>query len=340
MTATKFCSQSTPLGSLPGYHTLEHGRLRAEVSAHGARLLQLYFDDQPLLLAYPSAALWLEDIYAVNAVCGRVANRIGGATFSLGGRQYALSRNLGEHTLHGGARNFSNQSWATAERGACEAGFEIHSPDGDQGFPGRVHAQVHYALLEGNQMRITLSATTDATTPIDLTHHAYFTLGEPDCRNLRLSLRAQEVLEKHADLPTGKALPLNELNLSFDHNIGQHIERWRQKKRVDAHGFDHYFPLAKSEQCGLPKAQLQPAAVLLGNKLKMTLHTNQPGILLYTAGHLSGEFSPFSGVCLEAQGYPNAVNRPEFPSPLVSPGQRYQREILLTFAEREHAHGA
>ncbi|AFV00444.1 aldose epimerase family protein [Simiduia agarivorans] len=298
---------------------------------HGARLRSMTFNGQPMVLSYSQDAQWLADIYAVNAICGRVANRIANASFEWRGQHYRLSKNLGDHCLHGGERNFSNQAWHLVDWSATHCQFHIVSEDGDQGFPGRVEAWTDYRLEPDNRLHIHLKAKTNKPTPVDLTHHAYLTLGAGDCRELRLDLNADSVLEKRSDIPTGQHIRLDKLKLDRAHNLGQQIERWRQADWSDRHGFDHFFPI-----CGAEGEPIK-AATLLSETVEMTLHTDQPGIFLYTAGHLGGHFAPFSGVCLEAQGYPNAVNEPRFPSPVLMPGEIYQREIILQFSERVHA---
>ena len=301
--------------------------LEVTVVEYGARLASIRFRGREMLLTYPGIEDLAKDPFAFGAVCGRVANRIENAQFSLNGRIYHLSVNDPPHCLHGGQRNFANQHWRQVAADKQSVRLHTHSADGDQGFPGNLHTEVHYQLHEDDVLDIHFSAETDAPTPVDLTSHGYFTLGEADTRDLELSIGSRHFLPKtRANVPSGEIVELRpETTLDQRRSLAEHELRWTQADLKQHAGFDHYFPFHRTPL--MPQASLWAP----NSGVQMQLFTDQPGVQFYDGFGLGGAFRPYAGICLEPHNFPNAINQPGFPSPVLRPGETYQRSMRLVF---------
>jgi aldose 1-epimerase len=309
--------------------------MTVEIINYGARIKSIKFpvDNKPteMILGYGAAADYLIDEFYLGATCGRVCNRIAGGKFEIDGRKYQLPLNDGENCLHGGIANFSKRYWvvdkATQSNGSVM--LSLISPNGDQGFPGTVNLSVTYQLSEDNKLSINYSGNTDLATPINLTNHAYFNLGEKDCQSLYLQMMSSAVLEMNsANIPTGNIIPVDKTDFNFRYPvvIGYRQQNTQDKSLKEKQGYDHCFVLdnAPFEE---PKAVLTS----LKNQISLSVYTDQPTIQLYTGFHLSGEFDSYQGICLEAQNYTDAENNKHFPSNILKPNQVYQRKIIYQF---------
>jgi aldose 1-epimerase len=276
------------------------------------------------------------------ATTGRVANRIAKGTFTLDGKEYKLALNNGPNHLHGGTkRSLDKVIWtAGVIKKADQEGvrFTYTSPDGEEGYPGKLDLEVDYFLSDKNELRIDFSATTDKATPINLTNHSYFNLagaGSASVLDHELQLAAPAYLPTDDTLiPTGKIEPVRGTVFDFANptKIGARID-----KLIDtaAKGYDHCFVLTKREK--LPTAAARLREPELGRIL--TVSTTQPGLQVYTGNFLFGqrgadgkEYKLRSGICLETQDFPNAVNQPAFPSVILRPGARYQQTCIYAFS--------
>lgn len=305
--------------------------LEVTVIEHGARLASIRFRGREMLLGYPDITALARDPYALGAVCGRVANRIENGRFTLNGRDYSLSVNDPPHCLHGGQRNFANQRWQQIAADQHSAQLAFVSADGDQGFPGTLKTQVRYQRIGENTLDIHFTAHTNAPTPVDLTSHSYFTLGQSDTRTLELAINSRHYLPKTAaNIPSGEIVELSE-NTALYHRrtIAEHEARWRTADLKQDRGFDHYFPFHRTPL--LPQATLWAPETCV----EMQLFTDQPGVLFYDGYGLGGTFAPYSGVCLEPHNFPNAINQAGFPDPVLHPGETYQRSIRLVFQDNQ-----
>jgi aldose 1-epimerase len=260
------------------------------------------------------------------AIAGRVANRIAGGRFSLDGKSYSLPVNNGPNHLHGGPQGFGKRFWAL-EATQDTATLRLVSPDGDAGYPGRLDVTVSYRL-RGNRVSIDFLAVADAPTPVNLVQHHYFNLmGSGDVLDHRLQVAATDVTEVDDDLtPTGRLLPLEETPFDF------------RAARVfrDAGGA----PVAIDHNLALNPARGDaPAAVLEApdGSLTLTLWTDQPGLQVYNGAKVAvnapgldgARYGAFAGLCLEDQGFPDAVNHPAFPSVIVRPGSPYRHACSI-----------
>ncbi|MET7679747.1 aldose epimerase family protein [Streptomyces sp. NPDC005423] len=256
----------------------------------------------------------------LGALVGRYANRIGGARFALAGRTYALAPNNAPNSLHGGERGFDKRVWDVEPVGHGVRLTRV-SPDGEEGFPGRLEVSVTYTLDERGALRVAYEAVTDARTVVNLTNHSYFNLaGSHDASGHELRLAASRLTPVDAvQIPTG----------ALEEVAGTRFD-FRTARKVGT-GYDHNFVLDK----GVTPEPVEIAELYDPSSGRvLTVATTEPGIQLYTADHLGEPFAPGAGVALETQHFPDSPNRPEFPSTELRPGQTYRSETVYGFTAR------
>lgn len=264
------------------------------------------------------------------ATVGRVANRIGGARFTLGGGKYSLSQNDGGNCLHGGEYGFDKKFFAARPfEGGVE--FEYASCDGEMGFPGNLTLRVRYEL-DGGALTVRYTAWSDKDTLWAPTCHAYFNLngaGSGDCLGNMLKINAQSYTPIGNGLvPTGKVAPVAGTPFDFTSfaPIGARIGAEDGQLKF-AGGYDHNFVL-----CG------GHAATARGDKsgIVLDVYTDMPGLQLYSGNFLKGRAAcgvlfPRSGFALEPQYFPNAVNTPGFDAPVLRAGEQKTHYIRYIF---------
>ena len=314
--------------------TNESGML-VEIINLGARIKSIKFPvnniPTQMTLGYKTAEEYIDDDSYLGATCGRVCNRIAGGKFELEGRHYQLIQNDGDNCLHGGSDNFSLRFWQIDKETVSDSSVTLSlvSPNGDQGFPGTLTISVSYALSEDNKLSIQYSANTDLTTLINLTNHTYFNLGEKGCESLYLQLFSSTYLESDSsNIPTGNIIDVEGSDYNFKHpaQIGHQQNNTNDKSLKEKQGYDHCFILDDTP-FDKPKAILTSVQ----NQISMSIYTDQPTIQLYTGFYLTGEFTSYQGLCLEAQNYTDAQNHQHFPSNVLKPKQTYQRKIVFGF---------
>ncbi|TYK66226.1 aldose epimerase family protein [Colwellia echini] len=326
--------------------------MSVEIVNYGARIKSILFPVNDvateMTVGHEYADDYLTDEFYLGATCGRVCNRVENGVFELNGVQYKLTQNDGEQCLHGGAVSFSARFWQVVSSSSSTVVLKLESESGDQGFPGKLSLQVTYHLTDNNQLKINYFAITDAATPINLTNHAYFNLGNESGEQLDLKIFASNMLDRKSNgVPSGKVISVQNSDFDFRQltNIGTRHKQAIDLSLQEMACYDHCYILDASEtggsnynggdniennkyeSIGLPKAILQSKS----NHITMSLFTNQPAVQLYTGVALSGKFRPYQGVCLEAQDYSNAVNINHFPSTILQPNDEYQREIIYQF---------
>ena len=320
--------------------TLTNSRgMEAKVLSLGAALRSLVLSDESgrkrdVVLGFDSAEEYFFSGTYFGATVGRFCNRIAGAAFDLDGKHYTLPANDGPNQLHGGPIGFSRQVWLALPVSENEARFRLFSPDGDMGFPGNVSAQVTYRLTE-DSLVIEYEAETDAPTLLNLTNHSYFNL-EGHASGLvgahRLQLFAESYTPADAALiPTGEIRPVEGsiLDLRTEKAVSELITA---PELSATGGLDHNFVLSGSAD--LPAARLtSPDGVL-----SMEVFTDCPGVQVYTAaglGPVSGKdgviYEDHQGICLETQGFPDAVHHANFPSTVLRPGEVWHSRTEYRF---------
>jgi len=305
----------------------------AKVMTYGATLTELHVPDRngqtaDVVLGFNDFAKYEAGHPFFGSTAGRVANRVGKGRFTLDGKEYKLFVNNGPNSLHGGKVGFDKKVWdAQAVNSAAGPGVKLHyiSPDGEEGYPGRLDTTVVYTLTNNNELKIEYTAKTDKPTIVNLTNHSYFNLagdGNGTIRDHVLLLNADKYTVFDAtQIPTGEIKSVKDTPLDFTSAtpIGKRID--------EIGGYDHNFVLnGRTGETKLCAKVREPNSGRV-----MTITTDQPGVQLYTANGLDGSITGKSGkpyekygaFCLETQHYPDSINHPDFPSVVLRPGQTY-----------------
>lgn len=314
---------------------------KVSVMNFGATLLEVEVPDRNGKLAnvnlcFDSLGPYVDGHPYFGSSVGRFCNRIGNAAFTIDGQEYALVVNHGKHQLHGGKKNFSYQVWdgeTFDQDGSIGVRFTLTSPDGDNGFPGTVIAVAQYSWNNDDELTILYSATTDKPTHVNLTNHSYWNLGGAGSGTALdhiATIQADQWLDVDDDLiPTGKLNAVEGTPLDFrtPTPLGDRVDQLPATK-----GYDHCF-VVRGENGKLRKAAMV-ADPDSGRTLE--IETTQPGVQLYTANHLGGGpgnagNGAHDAFCLETQHYPDAPNKPSFPSTLLKPGQTLSETTIHRF---------
>jgi len=277
------------------------------------------------------------------AIVGRVANRIADGSFELDGTTHRLARNSHPHHLHGGEVGFDRALWqahASNRSGLAQLRLEHTSPDGDQGYPGRLDVQATYTLNDDNELRLDYRASTDLTTHINLTNHGYFNLNGPengDVLGHELTLDADRFTPVNTDLiPTGEIRGVADSPMDFrqPEAIGTRVEADDEQIRIGG-GYDHNWVL--NTRGDLERVAARVVEPRSGRVLE--IRTTEPGVQLYTGNHLTEELIGKGGIryrsrcafCLETQHFPDSPNQPDFPSTVIRPGENYESTTIYRF---------
>ena len=330
-------------------YTLKNANgMTAKVMTRGATLIQLLVPDAKGNLA--DVVLGFDDVAGYESdqnqyfgcTVGRVGNRIAKGKFTLDGKEYSLAVNNGPNSLHGGAkRSFDKVVWK-AESISTDAGpgvkFSYTSPDGEEGYPGTLQAEVTYVLTEQNELCISYKATTDKATPVNLTNHSYFNLSGEGAETVlehELTLCADSYTPTDDTLiPTGEIKPVAGTPLDFTQPtvIGKRISQLDDTANI---GYDHNLVLRSQD------GSLAQAAKVRDPKSGrvMTVSTTEPGVQFYSGNFLFGQkgkggkvYNHRAALCLETQHYPDSVNHPNFPSTILQPGETYTHTCVYAFS--------
>jgi len=322
--------------------------IRAQLTNYGARLTRLLVDDAQGRQLDVVLGFDTPDEYNVNkslyfgATVGRVANRTAGASFILDGVTYRLAANNGANHLHGGTvHSFDRVVWdlATIDPDGATVEFRHASPHLEEGYPGNLEAGVTYTLTKEGGLRIDYRVITDRRTPVNLTHHTYWNLGGSEeaatIDDHILTVFGDRYTPTDQDLiPLGPQEPVDDTPLDFrtPTEIGP---RSRALANEQSAGLDHNFVLSEWDSTLRVAARLQHPS----NGLVMGLHTTEPGVQVYSAGHLAPTpgkggivYPTRGGICLEAQHFPDSLHHPEYPTLLLEPGDTYLQTTEYRFS--------
>ena len=307
--------------------------LLLEVLTAGAAVRRLEVTDDGLpvgiVLGHADPHTYVTDGGYLGATIGRFGNRIAGARFDLDGETNELTANEGTTTLHGGADGFDHRTWTVVDRDDTSVTFGLHSPDGDQGFPGALDVTVTYAVEPG-RVRIDYTAVSDRDTVVNLTNHSYFNLdgegsGPVDDHELRLSSRGFTPTDALL-IPTGEVRHVDGTPFDFrrPRRIGEALSH-PDEQLTHGKGIDHNFVVAG--------AGLRHVATLRGASGRtLVVESDQPGVQVYTGAHFDGTvigtsgtaYGPRAGIALETQGFPDAPHHADFPTTALRAGMEHR----------------
>lgn len=324
--------------------------IEAGVINYGAKLVYLLAPDRvnqysDVILGYDNIQDYLTGYQSFGAIIGRFANRIAEGKFKIDSVQYGLATNAGPNHIHGGVNGFSKVVWDVIEYDPVQSDkvtFSYLSADMEEGYPGTLEVQVTYALTSDNELRIDYTASTDKTTIINLTNHAFFNLAgaysDQEIGDHEIMINANHFTPVGSTLiPTGEIRPVKGTPMDF--RKPEFIGR-RQDEDYDqlkyGKGYDHNYVLNKAYE-----GELSLAAIVkhLTTGRIMEVYTTDPGIQFYAGNAFTGSvigkgnikyFSRY-GFCLEAQNFPDAPNHENFPNSILRPGETFKKTDIYQF---------
>jgi len=325
--------------------------MQVRITNYGAIVQSLTAPDrngkyEDVVLGYDKLEDYLKATPYFGAIVGRYGNRIANGKFTLDGVEYTLATNNGVNHLHGGVKGFDKVVWdAEAIAGETTQSLKLTylSKDGEEGYPGNLSCTVIYTLTGNNELQIEYEATTDKTTPVNLTHHGYFNLSgncKSDILGHVLWINADSFTPVDSTLiPTGEIAYVK--NTPFDFNdtiaIGARINEENEQLKFGL-GYDHNWALNDVDGSMTLQASLYDGT---SGRL-MEIHTVEPGLQFYSGNFLDGSnmgkgdkvYNYRNGLCLETQHYPDSPNKPEFPSTILQPGETYQTKTIYRFTTK------
>lgn len=330
--------------------TLTNGRgMKVKVSTYGGIITSILAPDkdgnfEDIVLGFDTLSKYSREHPYFGAIIGRYGNRIAGGKFTLNGKTYQLATNDGQNHLHGGDKGFDKVAWgAVLVEKNGERGLQLKyvSPDGEEGYPGKLEVLVTYFLNNDNELKIEYQAKTDQPTIVNLTNHTYFNLTgntRRDILNHTLLINAQEYLPVNDNLiPTGELRRVRGTPFDFTEptRIGDRIDADDEQIRYGG-GYDHCWVLNSRSGRGLTLAARlrEPTS---GRMLEV--HTTEPGMQFYSGNFLDGSLIGKGGVvydrryglCLETQHFPDSPNQPDFPTTVLEPGKTYRSQTVYKF---------
>ena len=331
-------------------YTLRNAQgLEARITNYGGILVSLMVPDRngkfsDIVLGFDHLEEYLGAHPCFGATIGRYANRIAAGLFHLEGRAYRLTRNSEGNHLHGGQKGFDKVLWTAAERESVNGpalDLQYLSRDGEEGYPGELTVQVTYTLTNADELKIEYSAAADKTTIVNLTHHSYFNLrdaGKSDILGHEIRIDADYFLPiDQFSIPTGEMRAVQGTAFDFKKMtpIGARIDG-EDLQLAHGNGYNHNWVL------NTPGQLSSPAAVVyeLTSGREMEVLTTEPGLQFFSGNLPDGMFGgkggkPYpsrSGLCLEAQHFPDSVNQPKFPPVILHPGETYHTTTIYKFS--------
>ena len=323
----------------PAIYTIRGGGLEMTVTNYGARVLSLQVPGKDgamadVIVGYASLREYQDcpGERFFGAAVGRVANRVGGAAFTLDGRQYRLSANDNGNTLHGGFTGIDRVPWTVREVRPDAIKFLLKDPDGAEGWPGNLDIELSYSLTPENAFKLEYKAVTDAPTLCNLSHHSFFNLTGDASRPIldhELQITADSYLPVDGMLiPTGEVRPVE--GTPFDFRTAKPIGR----DIAEAGGYDHNWCLGGE---GLRRVACLREPV---SGRVMEILTDQPGIQFYSGNFFDGSYAGKDGrvighrcaLALETQKWPDAIHHSAFPDIILRPGQTYSHTCIYQFS--------
>ncbi len=324
--------------------TNAHG-VTMKVISYGGIITKLHVPDKDgkfadVVLGCSNLEEYIEGHPYFGALIGRVGNRIAKGKFTLDGKEYTLATNNAPNHLHGGKMGFDKVVWKVEPKEVNHGQaltLTYSSPDGEEGYPGKLDVTVTYTLTDTNQVVFDYTAKTDKATPINLTQHSYFNLAGHNSGTIldhELTLMAEKYTPGDDTLiPTGKIAPVT--GTPFDFTAATAIGKRIKDIKADPVGYDLNYVI--NEQKAMHKLTAKVTDPKSGRT--MTVTTTEPGIQFYSGNFLDGKqkgkggvlYKQYSGFCLEAQHYPDSINHKEFPNTVLEPGETYRQTTSYAF---------
>ncbi len=337
-------------GEVASVYTLENANgMKVRITDYGAALVSIIVPDkngamQDVLLGYDNVTGYEDHTCYFGAVIGRNGNRIANAEATINGVVYKLDANDNENNLHSGIKGVDTVIWNIKEQTAASLTLTCTSADLEQGFPGNMDIEVVYHLSDDNAIEINYKAVSDKDTIANFTNHAYFNLSghaSGDVLAQEIMLKASHftpVIDAKA-IPTGEIAPVAGTPMDFTtaKPVGRDIETEDAQLNYGG-GYDHNFVLDKTAPGAF---ELMAEAYAPDTGIVMKAYTDCPAVQLYTGNAITTQdgkqgavYGKRHGFCLESQYCPNAVNEPNFESPLLKAGEVYTTKTSYQFSVR------
>ena len=339
--------QSAQLFTMRNGHGIE-----VQVTNYGGIITSLMTPDRnarsaDIVLGYDNLAAYVANSPYFGAIVGRYANRIARGHFTLDGSTYTLAVNNGPNSLHGGLRGFDKVIWNArpfANQEGQGIALDYTSANGEEGYPGTVHATVTYTLTPDNRLIVDYAATTDKATPINLSQHSYWNLAGNAARDILghvLTINADATTPVDSTLiPTGEIAPVQGTPFDFrtPTAIGARVDQRQNTQIRYGNGYDHNWVLnrggAAADALVLAARVVEPTS---GRTMEIT--TTEPGLQFYSGNFLDGSNIGKGGVvyhfryglALETQHFPDSPNHANFPSTILRPGQQFHSRTVFKF---------
>lgn len=345
--------KKTSFGTVNGveyslYSFTNQNQVTMEVTDLGATIVRLFVPDRDgickdVVLGYDDAQGYVDGTCYFGAVIGRSGNRIGKACFEINGTKYQLAVNDNENNLHSGPDGYDMRKWEVEEinEETNSIRMGLLSPDLDQGYPGEFKVSITYTLTEQNEVVLHYEGVSNADTIANLTNHSYFNLGGHASgkildHELKMTTKAYTAVADGQAIPTGELTPVAGTPMDFTEAkpIGKEIDAdYEQLTFVG--GYDHNFVI--TDKTGT--MQTFAEAVCPATGIKMTVSTDCCGVQFYSGNFVLNQkgkegvvYNKRDGFCLETQFYPDAINKKEFPSPLLRAGDKYDTTTIYQFS--------
>jgi aldose 1-epimerase len=350
--------ESAPFGTLPSGQSIQlftlrnaHG-IEVQFTNYGGIITSLKTPDRAghfsdIVLGYDNLQSYVANSPYFGAIVGRYANRIARGRFTLDGNTYSLAVNNGPNSLHGGLRGFDKVVWNARPFQVQEGQgvtLDYISRDGEEGYPGTLHAAVTYTLTPDDRLIVEYAATTNKATPINLSQHSYWNLAGNASRDILghvLTINADAITPVDSTLiPTGEIAPVQGTPFDFrtPTAIGARVDQRQNAQIRYGNGYDHNFVLSRggaaSDALLLAARVVEPTS---GRTVEIS--TTEPGLQFYSGNFLDGSITGKGGdvyhfrygLALETQHYPDSPNHPNFPSTILRPGQQYRSRTVFKF---------
>ena len=316
------------------------------ITNFGGRIVSVMVPDKDgqmrdVVLGFDSIQYYISKPSDFGASIGRYANRINQGKFTLDGVEYQLPRNNYGHCLHGGPQGFQYRVYDAVQLNPQELQLTYVAKDGEEGFPGNITCKVLMKLTDDNAIDIQYEAETDKPTIVNMTNHSYFNLDGDAGSN------AEHLLTIDADyytpvdstfMTTGEIVPVEDTPMDFrtPMPVGERINDFDFVQLKNGNGYDHNWVLNAKGDINRRAASLKSQKT----GIVLDVYTNEPGVQVYAGNFLDGSLTGKKGitynqrasVCLETQKYPDTPNKPEWPSAVLRPGEKYMSQCIFKFS--------